>query len=40
MVQAILFLPLLGALIAGLLGTNLLKNLGSDAEAYADHHGI
>jgi NADH-quinone oxidoreductase subunit L len=38
MVQAILFLPLLGALIAGLFGTNLLKNLGSDAEAYADHH--
>jgi NADH-quinone oxidoreductase subunit L len=39
MVQAILFLPLLGALIAGLLGTNLLKDLGSDAEAFADHHG-
>jgi NADH-quinone oxidoreductase subunit L len=39
MVQAILFLPLIGALIAGLFGTNLLKNLGSDAEAYADHHG-
>jgi NADH-quinone oxidoreductase subunit L len=38
MVQAILFLPLLGALIAGLFGTKLFKNLGSDAEAYADHH--
>jgi NADH-quinone oxidoreductase subunit L len=39
MVQAILFLPLLGALIAGLFGTQLFKNLGSDAEAYADHQG-
>ena len=38
MVQAILFLPLLGALIAGLFGTNLFKTMGSDAEAYADHH--
>jgi NADH-quinone oxidoreductase subunit L len=38
MVQAILFLPLLGALIAGLFGTKLFKNMGSDEEAYADHH--
>jgi NADH-quinone oxidoreductase subunit L len=38
MVQAILFLPLLGALIAGLFGTNMFKRLGSDAEAYADHN--
>lgn len=38
MVQAILFLPLLGALIAGLFGTKLFKNLGTDQAAYADHH--
>ena len=38
MVQAILFLPLLGALIAGLFGTKAFKNLGRDADVYADHH--
>ena len=37
MVQAILFLPLIGALIAGLFGTKAFKQLGSDAEVYADH---
>ncbi len=37
MVQAILFLPLIGALIAGLFGTKAFKRLGSDAEVYADH---
>ena len=35
---AIVFLPLLGALIAGLFGTKLFKGLGSDAEVYGDHH--
>jgi NADH-quinone oxidoreductase subunit L len=38
MVQAILFLPLLGALIAGLFGTKAFKQLGSDADVYGDHH--
>jgi NADH-quinone oxidoreductase subunit L len=38
MVQAILFLPLLGALIAGLFGTKAFQNLGRDADVYADHH--
>ena len=38
MVQAILFLPLLGALIAGLFGTKAFKNLGRDADVYAEHH--
>ena len=37
MVEAILFLPLIGALIAGLFGTKAFKQLGSDAEVYADH---
>ena len=37
MVQAILFLPLIGALIAGLFGTKAFKQLGTDAEVYADH---
>ena len=37
MVQAILFLPLLGALIAGLFGTKAFKQLGTDAEVYGDH---
>ena len=37
MVQAILFLPLIGALIAGLFGTEAFKQLGNDAEVYADH---
>jgi NADH-quinone oxidoreductase subunit L len=39
MYQAIVFLPLLGALIAGLAGTRVFKNLGSDAEVYGGHHG-
>ena len=38
MYQAIVFLPLLGALIAGLFGTRLFKNLGSDADVYGAHH--
>ncbi len=39
MYQAIVFLPLLGALIAGLFGTSLLKGLGTDREVYgADHN--
>ena len=37
MVQAIVFLPLLAALIAGLLGTKIFKNFGSDADVYGDH---
>ncbi len=37
MYQAIVFLPLLGAIVAGLFGTSLLKNLGADAEVYANH---
>jgi NADH-quinone oxidoreductase subunit L len=37
MVQAILFLPLIGALIAGLFGTKAFRQLGTDAEVYADH---
>jgi NADH-quinone oxidoreductase subunit L len=37
MVQAILFLPLIGALIAGLFGTKAFKQLGSDADVYGDH---
>ncbi|MCX7346162.1 MAG: NADH-quinone oxidoreductase subunit L [Alphaproteobacteria bacterium] len=38
MYQAIVFLPLLGALIAGLFGTRLFKQLGSDADVYGEHH--
>ena len=37
MVQAILFLPLIGALIAGLFGTQAFRQMGTDAEVYADH---
>jgi len=37
MVQAILFLPLIGALIAGLFGTKAFKQLGNDADVYTDH---
>ncbi len=37
MVQAILFLPLLGALIAGLFGTKAFRMMGTDAEVYGDH---
>ena len=35
---AIVFLPLIGALVAGLLGTRVFKALGSDAEVYGEHH--
>jgi NADH-quinone oxidoreductase subunit L len=38
MYQAIVFLPLLGALIAGLFGTRIFKGLGSDADVYGEHH--
>jgi NADH-quinone oxidoreductase subunit L len=37
MYQLIVFLPLIGALIAGLAGTKVLQNLGSDADVYGDH---
>jgi NADH-quinone oxidoreductase subunit L len=37
MYQAIVFLPLIGALIAGLAGTKLFQNLGRDADVYGDH---
>jgi NADH-quinone oxidoreductase subunit L len=39
MYQAIVFLPLLGALIAGLAGTKLFAQLGSDKDVYGAHHG-
>ena len=35
---AIVFLPLLGALIAGLFGTKAFKGLGNDADIYGEHH--
>ena len=35
---AIVFLPLLGALIAGLFGTKVFKGLGRDADVYGEHH--
>ncbi|MFO1033701.1 MAG: NADH-quinone oxidoreductase subunit L [Hyphomicrobiales bacterium] len=38
MYQAIVFLPLLGALIAGLFGTSLFRNMGSDAQVFGGHH--
>jgi NADH-quinone oxidoreductase subunit L len=38
MYQAIVFLPLLGALIAGLAGTKLFAALGSDRQVYGSHH--
>ena len=38
MYQAIVFLPLLGALIAGLFGTALFKNLGRDADVHGAHN--
>ncbi|MCA0434186.1 MAG: NADH-quinone oxidoreductase subunit L [Proteobacteria bacterium] len=38
MYQAIVFLPLLGALVAGLFGTSLFKNMGRDADVYGGHH--
>ncbi len=37
MYQAIVFLPLLGALIAGLFGTALFRNFGHDKDVYGDH---
>jgi len=37
MYQAIVFLPLIGALIAGLAGTKLFHNLGRDSDVYGDH---
>ena len=37
MYQAIVFLPLIGALIAGLAGTKIFRNLGRDADVYGDH---
>ena len=37
MYQAIVFLPLIGALIAGLAGTKAFQNTGSDADVYGDH---
>jgi NADH-quinone oxidoreductase subunit L len=38
MYHAIVFLPLIGALIAGLFGTALFKNFGHDKDVYAGHH--
>ena len=35
---AIVFLPLIGALIAGLFGTKVFKSLGRDADVYGEHH--
>ena len=37
MYQAIVFLPLIGALIAGLAGSKLFRQLGSDSEIYGGH---
>ncbi len=39
MYLAIVFLPLLGALIGGLFGTKAFKGLGNDADVYGGHHG-
>ncbi|NMD08883.1 MAG: NADH-quinone oxidoreductase subunit L [Phyllobacteriaceae bacterium] len=39
MYQLIVFLPLLGAIIAGLFGTSMFRNMGSDAAVYGGHHG-
>ena len=39
MYHAIVFLPLLGALIAGLAGTRLFRNMGTDAEVFGGAHG-
>jgi NADH-quinone oxidoreductase subunit L len=39
MYHAIVFLPLLGALIAGLFGTVLFKHLGRDADVHGTDHG-
>ena len=37
MYQVIIFLPLIGALIAGLAGTKVFTNLGRDEDVYGDH---
>jgi NADH-quinone oxidoreductase subunit L len=37
MYQAIVFLPLLSALLAGLFGTKVFHNFGNDADVYGDH---
>ncbi len=37
MYYAIVFLPLIGAVISGLAGTKLFRNMGSDAEVYGEH---
>lgn len=37
MYQAIVFLPLIGALIAGLAGTSLFRMMGRESEAFASH---
>jgi NADH-quinone oxidoreductase subunit L len=39
MYHAIVFLPLIGAIIAGLFGTALFKNFGHDKDVYGTHHG-
>jgi NADH-quinone oxidoreductase subunit L len=39
MYQAIVFLPIIGALISGLFGSKLFREMGSDAEVYGAHHG-
>jgi NADH-quinone oxidoreductase subunit L len=39
MIEAIVFLPLLGAIIAGLAGTSVFKGFGRDADVYAASHG-
>jgi NADH-quinone oxidoreductase subunit L len=38
MYHAIVFLPLIGAIIAGLFGTSLFKAFGHDKDVYGDHH--
>jgi len=38
MYYAIVFLPLIGALVSGLAGTKLFRHMGSDAEVYGEHH--
>ncbi len=37
--QAIVFLPLIGALVAGIAGTRLFHAMGTDAQVYGGHHG-
>src|SRR4051812_35575806 len=38
MYYAIVFLPLVGALVSGLAGTRLFRDMGTDAEVYGGHH--